>query len=217
MWLDIRQTATVGILGEEQLVVPTVADVVALVEEPSPGEPEFYRVGRILADRLDIRRIAELGIRVWDVADADSSGLEAAWASLLDEGGERDDVEIQVGSDPVVYLYRFVLHPDYAEWRMAVMDLFCHNFGANAQVLVQHHTTLFSETEFDALGFRLLPPTRFPAPPGYPDIDRQTRFWARENRLGAEYGFSDYPEEAPPSQPKHEAWVQEECPDTRLT
>lgn len=216
MWLEIKQTATVGILDEAQLVVPVIADVFALVEEPVPGEPEYYRVGRIMADRLDVGRIAALGASVWDVADSDSSGLEAAWACLLDENGEILEEVSKTGLDPIVYLYRFALHTDFVEWKMAVMDMFCHVFGRTALVLAQHHTTLFSNTEFTGLGLRLLPPTRYAGPRGFPDIDRETRFWARPNCLSAEYGFSDYPEEPPAALPKHEAWVQEQCPNERL-
>ncbi|HWB12724.1 MAG TPA: hypothetical protein VG826_26095 [Pirellulales bacterium] len=216
MWLEIKQTANMEILDEMQLAIPVIAEVFARVEEPFPGKPESYRVGRIMADRLDVSRIVELGASVWSVADSDSSGLESAWASLLDEDGtiraEMSDTDLE----SVVYMYRFFLHTDFVEWKMPVMDMFCHVFGRAAVVLAQHHTTLFSDTEFSALGFNLLPPTRFAAPVGYPDIDRETQFWARENRLSADYGFSDYPEEPPGALPKHEAWIQEQCPNDRL-
>lgn len=168
-----------------------------------------------MADRLDVGRIVSLGADVWDVADSDSSGLEAAWSSLLDEEGRLQGKASAIESDPVLYLYRFVLHVDFVEWKMAVMDMFCHVFGRTALVLAQHHTTLFSETEFRALGFHLLPPRRFQAPLEC-DIDTETRFWARENRAGADYGFSDYPDEPPAATAKHEAWVREQCPPERL-
>jgi hypothetical protein len=215
MWLEIKQTATVGVLDETELVVPVLADVFALVDEPVPGEPESYRIGRIMADRLDVGRIINLGASVWDVANSDSSGLEAAWACLLDENGEFQEQASNAGLDPVVYIYRFVLHTDFVEWKMAVMDMFCHAFGRAALVLAQHHTTLFSETEFRGLGFHLLPPRGFRAI-GARHIDSKTRFWARENRLGADYGFSDYPEEPPAAVAKHETWVREQCPYERL-
>lgn len=32
MWLEIKQTATVGVLDETELVVPVLADVFALVD-----------------------------------------------------------------------------------------------------------------------------------------------------------------------------------------
>lgn len=215
MWLEIKQTATVGVLDEAELVVPAIADVFATVEEPVLGEPEYHVVGRIMADRLDVGRIANLGASVWDVADSDSSGLEAAWACLLDENGAIQEDVLKTGLDPVVYLYRFVLHTDFVEWKMAVMDMFCHVFGRTGLVMAQHHTTLFSNTEFAALGFRLLPPTRYAGPEGFADIDRKTRFWARENCLSAEYGFADYPADPPAALPKHEVWVQEQCPKER--
>ena len=47
------------------------------------NNPEEFVVGRILADELHRYELAEGGEDIWDVADADSSGLEAAWASLL--------------------------------------------------------------------------------------------------------------------------------------
>ena len=215
MWLELSQSVTIGIDDESQLVVPAMADVLALVEDPVPGEPESYRIGRIMADRLDVGRIAELGSSVWGVADADSSGLESAWACLLDEEGRFRDDDFEM-ADPVVYLYRFALHLDFVEWKMAVMHMFCSVFGGSALVLAQHHTTLFSDTEFKALGFRLLPPTSFPAPAGFPAIDRTTRFWTRENGLACEYRFSDYPDEPPAALPKHEEWLEKECPKEPL-
>lgn len=36
MWLEISQTATIGVLDESELVVPVLADVFALVEDPVP-------------------------------------------------------------------------------------------------------------------------------------------------------------------------------------
>jgi hypothetical protein len=216
MWIETKQSTSIRFDDISQLVVPVIADVFALVDEPNVGQAEFHRVGRIMADRLDTGRITAIEESVWDVADSDSSGLEAAWANLLDEHGEIRAQEFAGAADPVIYLYRFALHPDFVESKMAVMDMFCHTFGKGAIILAQHHTTLFSDTEFRALGFRFLPSREPPVPGQFAPNDTETRFWARENCTGAEYGFSDYPDEVPPSLTKHEAWVEKECPHERL-
>lgn len=132
-------------------------DVMAATDLSAPASgPEAYPVGRILADELRRFEIAEWGEDVWTVADADSSGLEAAWAAVLDEEGTFREDEFDGPADPVIYLYRFKLHEDFSAWRLAVLDACCRVFGQGALVLAQHHTTWLSEAEFELLGFRFV-------------------------------------------------------------
>lgn len=174
----------------------------------------YFLVGRILADEIRPSEIENCGENVYAVADGDSAGLEAAWAALLDEDGNFREDEFTAPAEPVVYLYRFALHPDFAEWRMAVMDDFSMQFGLHGLILAQFQTTLFSETEFHALGFKHLPRTCFKAPPGLPNIDREreTRFLMRHNVLRRDYELVDYPDEAPPATEEHEQWVKSRGP-----
>jgi len=78
----------------------------------------------MLADAIYRFDIDEWGAQVWDVVDADSCGLEGAWAFVADEKGRFRDGDYESLCDPVVYVYRYALHPDFAEWRMPVMDAF---------------------------------------------------------------------------------------------
>jgi hypothetical protein len=125
----------------------------------------------LLADEIRPREIEECGEDIWAVADADSSGLEAAWASLLDENGQLRSSEFAGPIDSVVYLYRFTLHADFSPCRLAVLDAACRIFGTNAVILAQHHTIWFADTEFEFLGFHSLPPSRMPPPAGFPNIE----------------------------------------------
>lgn len=60
MWLEVKQTATVGILAEEELVVPIVADIFALTSELVAGEPDSYRsfAGLTNQERQDAASVA---------------------------------------------------------------------------------------------------------------------------------------------------------------
>ena len=213
MWLEAKRTWSLVDYQPDSVVVPWRIDVFALTgeENPEPGRDNFL-VGRLMADELRVGDIEERGGNVWDAADNDSSGLEAAWASLLDEAGSFRSEDFESSGDPVVYLYRFELHPDFAAWRMPVMHSFCRAFPDEAIILAQYHTTWFSQAEFEQLGFELLPPTCYEVDPGFPAIDRDTRFMARENCLRSKFGFSDYPEEPPPAKQAHADWLKTRGP-----
>ena len=217
MRLEARRQQRLIRYEPDDHVVSWSAKVFALANDIQlPDGPGEFIVGRILADELRRYDIAECHEGIWDVADADSSGLEAAWASLLDEQGNFRDDDFDGIADPVVYLYRFVLHPDFAQWRMAVMDAFCATFGSDAIILAQHHTTWFSEAEFGLMGFHILPPTRFPAPAGFPNIDRKTRFMVHDNAYQAKYSMARYPEDAPSGSNAHAEWIESQGPWTEM-
>jgi len=177
----------------------------------SSGEPDYFTVGRILADELRRYEIMDWGDNVWDAADADSSGLEAAYASLLTADGKFREEEFEGIANPLVYMYRFALHEEFVNWRLAVLHGFCNLFANDAVVLAQYDTTWFSETEFEVLGFRDLGPTQFPAP-NLPSIDREGRFMVRDNAAAGGFTFNHYPEDAPAARLEHEEWLASKVP-----
>ena len=210
MWLEAKRTCSLVHFEPNDLVIHcSVYMRVFPEEEPAT---ELITVGRMLADELRRYDIAEKGESVWRAADADSSGLESAWASLLDEEGEFREEEFESNADSIVYLYRFKLHADFSDWRLAAMDAFCRTFGSDALILAQYHTTWFSEAEFELLGFRLLPETKFPSPAGFPNIDRDTLFMVRDNACQPSFGMNDYPEDAPDAKQEHAEWLEEQGP-----
>lgn len=208
MWLDVKRRYPVQVLDPTELVVPCRVDVREVGDDAMSGED--FSVGRFLADELRRHEIEEHGLNVWTVADADSSGLEAAWSCLLDEQGEirEDDFDGIVAS--VVYCYRFALHPDFVEWRLAVIDSFCRMFD-EALILMQFHTTLCSDTEFAMLGFKPVEIATFAPDVGPGRLDRQTRFMLRNNNLKVPFKLSDYPDDFPTAKPEHEAWLESQA------
>jgi len=200
MWLEAAQQFSLIRYDTSALASPWKIDVVGLTDEPGP-DGEAFIVGRVLADSMSRFDIEECGEDPSDVADSDSSGLSAAWESLVDKDGEFRSDDFQSIADPVVYIYRFYLHPDFAEWRIAVMDAVCRLFGNSALILAQHHTTYYSQTEFDALGFvRLIPA-----------VKQEVDFMARENAC-ARYSMGDYPREAPDAFRRHQEWLEAQAP-----
>lgn len=210
MWLEAKRQCNLAPSDSSEHVIHWQFDMTVLSDDETSSEKVI--VGRMLADELRRFEIAERGENVWNVADADSSGLEVAWSSLLDEQGEIRQEQFEGIADPVVYLYRFQLHPDFVDWRLAALDGFCRTFGSDAVILAQHHTTWLSEAEFQTLGFRLLPKTRLPAPPGFPNIDRSTRFMVRDNACQVSMEATDYPMDAPGGKSAHSDWLDQQGP-----
>ncbi|HEY1599679.1 MAG TPA: hypothetical protein VGG64_08765 [Pirellulales bacterium] len=210
MWLSAHHEFNITRYDSAQATIPWRVDVHAIVDDPEPGAREEFTVGRILADELRPGEIDELGDDPWDVADADSSGLEAAYAAVLDEHGCFRDDEFTAGGDQIVYLYRFALHPDFVDWRLAVMDSFCRLFASpSAVILAQRHTTLFSDTELSEVGFRLLAPTVYRGPKGARRIDRTTEFYVRDCTLKTRFELRDVIDIEPPSATSaHEKWLE---------
>jgi hypothetical protein len=207
MRLEASQSVELIHYSLSAFVVPWRVNVWADVHEPEVGKPESFVVGRILADTLSRFDIEECGEDAWTVADEDSAGLELAWASLLDENGHFREDEFESIADPVVYTYRFALHPDFAEWRMPVMDAFCRLFGTCGLVLAQHNTTVYSLTEFETLGFRpLIPKGRLT-----PGTSNEPRFMVRDNAC-ARYSMASYPEESPNPGRQHKEWLEAQGP-----
>jgi hypothetical protein len=214
MWLEAFRKQMIVKYDPSDLVIAWSIDVKAL-GEASPineFEPDEFLVGRIMADEVRLREVQECDEDVWSVTDADSAGLEAAWSSLLDKHGNLRFSEFERPFDSVVYLYRFALHPHFSSCRLAVVDAVCRTFGLDAVILAQRHTTWLADTEFDMLSFRLLPPTCVPAPGGFANIDRETRFMLRQNGTTERFSLSDYPEDTNAATAAHAEWVEGQGP-----
>jgi len=201
MWLEAKNRVYITRNDVSQFVVPWVVEIKASSDPRDGGDP--YTVGRMLADAIHRFDVADCGERAWTVADAESAGLAAAWAFLVDDNGALRQDAFETIVDPVVYLY--VLHPNFAELRLAVMDAVCSLFGAESLILAQYHTTEYAETEFEVLGFRPLP-----RPAGY-NTDDPLQFMARENALSP-YRISSYPKDSPHGKLEHQEWVERQGP-----
>jgi hypothetical protein len=206
MWLELKQQYPLIRHEPNESAIPWQVDVRASVDFDTiePGQPQSFIVGRMLADEIRRYESNEWGHNNWDVAEADSMGLETAYASLLDEEGEIR--EFNGMCDPIVYLYRFAMHDDFAEWRLPLLDAFCRQFDNFALILAQHHTTWFSLEEFKLVGFEMLEQTEYKVPPGYREIDSDLRFMVRDNSLKTKLRIEDYPKECRPATIEHQNW-----------
>ncbi len=214
MWLELNHSYSLIRDEPEDCVVRWRADLVATVDydRHDPGQPEEFVVGRILADEIRRYEIEEWGESAWDVADADSSGLESAYAGLLHEEGKFCSDLFDSLADPIVYLYRFELHADFAAWRMPLLDAFCRQFGGDAIILAQYHTTWLSVAEFKHVGFKLLEPSKAPTQGTGARNDRDVRFMVRDNTNKTPISVNDYPTDCPPASAEHERWVESKGP-----
>jgi len=86
MWLQVTKRYGMSEHDPATLIVPIRVDVMQEVEDAG-NEDKPIVVGTLLADELRMATITEIDEDAWDVADADSSGLEAAYAAVLDEDG----------------------------------------------------------------------------------------------------------------------------------
>jgi hypothetical protein len=166
-----------------------------------------FLIGRMLADEVRRFEVAEWGEDPYQVADSDSDGLEVAYRSLLDPSGQFVEEEFDGAADPVVYLYRFALHPDFAAWRLPVLDAFCRLFSTEAIILAQFHTTQLTQAEFGTIGFKPWTPVGAEPPVDVSDIYERTRFMVRDNSRETELQIADYPSEAPGATAEHSKWV----------
>jgi hypothetical protein len=209
MWFELRQRCDLLREDEAQHVIPWKVNIRAAADDPAGFED--YSVGRILADELRPYELSEWGVSPWNVADADSGGLLSAYCALLGRNGRLRE-EFDAIGEPIVYVYRFALHDDFAQWRMAVLDCFCRRFLDSALILVQYHSTWFSLAEFEALGFRVLSPPEFEPPTEAAEINRTTRYMVRDNSCAIPFDLMSYPTKVPYATRKHAKWVRGECP-----
>ena len=68
-------------------------------------------LGKLAADQVLISEAFSCGMSLFDVCDQDSQGLYDAYAALFDEKGEfQPELEIEVPTDSLIFLWRAVLH-----------------------------------------------------------------------------------------------------------
>jgi hypothetical protein len=189
------------------LAVRWKIDLFADIDPESTDKPSEYPVARAIMDEMRLYEIEEHRVSAWDVADADSDGLEAAWAAIATKRGKFPFSKFPT-ADTVVYIYRFEVHPDFAAWRMPFMDSICRVFGNTGIILAQYHTTWLNQSEFKALGFQRLKKSTVPAQMPHLKVDRKIRFLLRDNSRLTSFNLSDYPEEAPLALPTHAKWLE---------
>ena len=140
-----------------------------------------------------------------DVADSDSQGLADAYSLLITNDSKRELIH-----GNMVYLYRYVLHEAFAEWKLPVLDAFCRQFPGESLIVTQPNTIWLSEAEFSTLGFGpiedvlcdRLPQIKHPAP----------RLIVRDLTLAVPLSIDDYPTDFPPASEEHQKWVDEALP-----
>ena len=210
MWLDARLRYEITRFDPSQNVVPWRVDVKvpADIDALPPGAPSSFSVGRIMADELRRYELDEWGSDCLETADADSVGLEMAVASLLDADGELRLDEYECICDPIVYIYRLEIHPDFADYRLAVLDAFCRLFNTDALILAQYKTTWFSLTEFQSLGFQPLKPKLVSYDPKRLESETELLFIVRDNTLKCDFEIANYPKSMPSATAEHESWLE---------
>jgi hypothetical protein len=210
MWLEANHQYDLSRADPSQHVMPWMVDVMEFSDEADGLTP--YVVGRILADELRPLEIAAWGDSVLSAADADSGGLLHAYSSLLDAEGKFRHGEFEAIGEPIVYMYRFELHDDFAACKLAVLDSFCRLFLNSAIVLAQYHTTWFTLAEFESVGFRPLGTIAESIESEASQIEESTRFMVRDNAMKTPFSFSDYPGDLMEATEEHEEWVESKGP-----
>ena len=82
-----------------------------------------YLIGRLLIDQV-LWSAAEVDrVSLFDVCDNDSQGLHDVYSILTVADGElRMDLEIDGPVEHLLFLHRFILHPDFARYQRAVLE-----------------------------------------------------------------------------------------------
>jgi hypothetical protein len=169
-----------------------------------------------MADELRfIETEAWRGMTVQDAVNDDSAGLRHIYAAMTDEKDDFRGMELGGSSDPLVYLYAFVLHPDFAECKLPVLDGFSCLMSPGALILTGSHDWI-GFTELAALGFepwipkKSWSPTR---PPGYFDSGGDlSSLFIRVNSKGADFQIADHRSRCPRATMEHAKWVDERAP-----
>jgi hypothetical protein len=215
MWLDVHFKYAITRHDAGQHIVHWTVDICATSEGDDPEEPQHYVVGRILADEIRRDEIDEWGDDPWEAADADSASLEGVYVSLIRACGESIDRRFNAVNDPVVYIYRFKMHDDFASCKRAAMDAFCRLFQNEALIMAQYHTTWMSLSEFADVGFvKLLDEGESEDEPfdPYDELRDNPRFMVRDNTLATPFGVKDYPKDPPYGKAEHEEWLEQQGP-----
>lgn len=140
------------------------------------------------------------------MADADSQGWSDLYGSLLSTGGTFGDDAFEGIADPIVYLYRFALHPDFGNWKMAAFDVYCRLFLSDA-ILVDRYRTHLSLEEFKAVGFNVWPGYGRQAPTDAAVINGTAGWMVRDNALATDLQVDGYPKNCAEVTAEHLKWL----------
>lgn len=114
-----------------------------------------YLLGRVFAD-LVLWADAEMDEEsLFAICDNDSQGLCDAFEIITDGTGTiRDDLEINEVLNNLLFIYGWILAPDIACYRQAVLEAVVGLFGTETLVVMWHMSEQFPEIELAQLGFR---------------------------------------------------------------
>jgi hypothetical protein len=111
-------------------------------------------VGRIAATQVLWADAESDGESLFDICDSDSQGLYEVYRTLTDKQGKiRTDLNADEVVEQIIFVYRFVLHPDLALCRRAILDSVVTLFGCESLAVMWKSTGDFSESELADLGF----------------------------------------------------------------
>lgn len=175
----------------------------------SSSGPVSLLVGGLMADELRRDEIEAWGKgdSVSDAADADSDALVEVCNSM---DGPDDCLrldEFKGAADPLVYLYRFELHPDFAEWKLSILDAACRLFPSDAVVFLPYYAAWASSDDLAHVGFRPWAGVGVDPNPPEGTIDDSARFLIRDNAAYIQFDPSEYPAACPAATNEHVRWL----------
>ncbi|MBL9164424.1 MAG: hypothetical protein JNL18_16980 [Planctomycetaceae bacterium] len=211
IWLDATQRHHLTREEPNDSVIPWRAKIRAHTAlELTDDEPESFIIGRMLADEIRRFEVTEWGEEAWEVADADSQGWSDLYSSFLNADGDFCEDELETLADPIVYLYRFDVHPDFAKWKMAALDAFCRLFSTDAIIVALYRAAHLSLEEFKSVGFQVWNGFGKDAPSDPRHIHEHVRWMLRDNSLATPLTVADYPKDCPDATVEHAKWVKEQ-------
>lgn len=114
-----------------------------------------YLIGRVFLDQV-LWNAAEVDrVSLFDVCDNDSQGLHHVHSILTEaDGGLRMDLDIDGPVKHLLFLHRFLLHPDFARFKRAFLESTVTLFGWESLAVMWLNDGNITEAELGQLGFR---------------------------------------------------------------
>ena len=116
---------------------------------------EEHLIGRIALNQI-LWSTAELdGESLFDACDSDSQGLYEVYRILTDKAGQfRHDLAIDEPVADVLFIYSYVLHPEFAKYRCGILESSLMLFGCESLVVMWMDEGELNQAELASLGFR---------------------------------------------------------------
>lgn len=115
---------------------------------------------RLAFDYLDVARIEEEGVNVWEVCDADSQGWLSVCSAMLEPTAKYAEYRKEIGIDhPVlglVFIHRAVFHSSMRDWQGMIVDSVSRMFSGETSTMMWRETTGMTDRELASLGFRIV-------------------------------------------------------------